>query len=465
MTESTRATSIHKVRRLGVGGKRGPGWEYQRRGRRVRRPDPRRVQHGRVDPSVSGVAGLVPFDAFLRDLGVGRRLAGLFNHLKSSQGLVYSMGSQLQLLIDVAAAGEERVFGVEYLAGDPVFKHLAGGAVPSLDTVYRDLRRFDEGSLEALEGFMAEQGLRVVPTGRCRLHLDLDSSVMPLFGSQEGALPGPNPRYHARPSYHPLLGVIAETGTCVGARLRPGDTSLGENDSPTFVAWIGRLRRHVGPRALLTVRLDAAGDCAELLRSFDAAGVRFLVKLRVTPNVIGALVTQPHWRTVDRDADGKPTRQVATLTFQRESWLALGGGHRVVAIRHNDRESGNQLRLWEDDDLSTQLYITNDWNTPEEDLAEEYNDRAEIEPVIGDLKHALGLGKMPSQDFNANHAAFLLKLLTHNLLRVYASRKARAVAHWRTPWLRRVLILRPGRLLRSGRRWTLRMAPSLIQLE
>ena len=234
-------------------------------------------------------------------------------------------------------------FGVEYLAGDPVFKHLAGGAVPSFDTVYRDLRRFDEGSLEALEGFMAEQGLRVVPTGRCRLHLDLDSSVMPLFGSQEGALPGPNPRYHARPSYHPLLGVIAETGTCVGARLRPGDTSLGENDSPTFVAWIGRLRRHVGPRALLTVRLDAAGDCAELLRSFDAAGVRFLVKLRVTPNVIGALVTQPDWRTVDRDADGKPTRQVATLTFQRENWLALGGGHRVVAIRRNDRESGNPL--------------------------------------------------------------------------------------------------------------------------
>ncbi len=143
MTESTRAASIHKVRRLGVGGKRGPGWEYQRRRRRVRRPDPRRVQRGRVDPTVSAAAGLVPFDGFLRDLGVGGRLARLFNHLKSPRGLVYSMACQLQLLIDVAAAGEERVFGVEYLAGDPVFRHLAGGAVPSLDTVYRDLRRFD----------------------------------------------------------------------------------------------------------------------------------------------------------------------------------------------------------------------------------------------------------------------------------------------------------------------------------
>jgi hypothetical protein len=62
-------------------------------------------------------------------------------------------------------------------------------------------------------------------------------------------------------------------------------------------------------------------------------------------------------------------------------------------------------------------------------------------------------------------AAFLLKLITHNLLRGYARRVAAKVAHWRTPWLRRLLILRPGRLLRSGRRWTLRLAPSLIHIE
>lgn len=94
-----------------------------------------------------------------------------------------------------------------------------------------------------------------MPTGRCRLHLDLDSGVMP-FGAQEGALPGPNPRYRARPSYHPLLGDIAEPGICVGARLCPGDTSLGENDTLTFVAWIG----DGVPRARARAPASGAGE-------------------------------------------------------------------------------------------------------------------------------------------------------------------------------------------------------------
>jgi hypothetical protein len=420
---------------------------------------------GRIDPTVSAVGGLVPFDSFLRELGIGRCMARLFNRLKSPIGQVYPMSAQLQLLVDLAASGEDRVFGLECLAADPVVQHLAGGAIPSLDTVYRDLRRFGEPEVDALEAVMAEHGLAAVAGGRGHIHVDVDTTVEPLFGSQQGALPGPNPHYHARPSYHPVLGVVAETGTCIGACLRPGNTGFGDDDVAVVARWLGRVRQHVGPKKLMTVRMDAAADCAAFLQALDAAGCRFIVKLRATEALIGTLLVHQSWRTVEVDADGKPTCQVATLTFQRGSWLAVGGGFRVVAVRRNDRQSGNQLRLWDDNDLSTQLYVTSDWLAPEEELADEYNGRAEVEPIIGDLKHALGLGKVPSQDFDANHAAFLIKLLTHNLLRRYARRAATKISHWRTPWLRRLLILRPGRLLRSGRRWTLRLALSLLQLE
>jgi hypothetical protein len=39
------------------------------------------------------------------------------------------------------------------------------------------------------------------------IHLDIDTTVTVLFGEQEGALPGPNPRYHGRPSYHPMMST------------------------------------------------------------------------------------------------------------------------------------------------------------------------------------------------------------------------------------------------------------------
>jgi hypothetical protein len=55
-----------------------------------------------------------------------------------------------------------------------------------------------------------------------------------------------------------------------------------------------------------------------------------------------------------------------------------------------------------------------------------------------------------------DHAAFLLKLLAHNLFRWFLATKYAPLASWRTTWARRVTILRPGRLLRSGRRLRLR---------
>jgi hypothetical protein len=36
-------------------------------------------------------------------------------------------------------------------AADPLFVHLAGGSVPSIDILYDDLRRFDAQALEDLE--------------------------------------------------------------------------------------------------------------------------------------------------------------------------------------------------------------------------------------------------------------------------------------------------------------------------
>jgi hypothetical protein len=458
-TETPDATSTHKVRRPSFGCKRAQGHSLQAQGKRVRRPDPARIHLGSPDASLSAVGGLVPFAAFVRARGLDRELHRKFGHMKRGPLVVYPMLAQLRLLIDLALCGEERVFGLEALASDRIFSHLAGGAVPSVDTLYRDLERFedDEEDLACLEQLMAQTGLDAIVPRTLQLHVDVDTTVMPLFGRQQGAHPGPNPHYHGRPSYHPLLAVVAETRTCIGAQLRPGDTGFGGEDVPTIVNWLERLRARLGPKTCVTVRMDAAADCADFLCALDQAGCRFIVKLRCTEDVVGALVQQERWHVVERDLDGEVTRQTAEVRFFRQQWHQHGQGFRVVAMRRNDRQSGNQLRLW-DDDSSVQVYVTNDWLCPIEDLAEEYNDRAEVEPVIGELKHHLGLGKMPSQTFAANHAAMLIKLLPLNLIRAFATHRTPTIAHWRVAWLRRLLILCPARLLRSARRWILRLA-------
>jgi len=401
------------------------------------------------------------FGVFLRGLGVDRALREAFAGLKSREA-IYPMAAQLRMLIDLFIAGEHRVFGLESLAADPLFVHLAGGVVPSLDTVYRDLARFDDASLGKLEAMMAEHGL--APVGRSLkqrvVHLDIDTTVTPIFGDEiEGALPGPNPKYHGRPSHHPVLARIAETDSCVGALLRPGDTAFGAAEVPLVERWIDRTRAAVGASCLMYVRIDGAGDCTDIMEAITKKGAFFLTKAKMTPDLCGVIANHTAWRTVDRDADNKPTRQVATIDFARKGWKDRGLAVRVIVVRSRERESGKHIYLWDDLDYTAQVFLTNDIYSDEDELAYRYDKRAGIEPLIGEWKGAWGIGKVSSENFEANHAALLLKLLSHNLLRRYVQERLPALRSWRAPWIRRAAILVPGRLVRSGRRRSLRMAP------
>jgi hypothetical protein len=404
------------------------------------------------------LGGLVSFNAYTRDQGLPAALRRRFGHLKTGARVVYPMAAQMQLLLDASVAGAQRVFDLEMLAADPLFVHLAGGSVPSIDILYDDLRRFDARALEDLEGLVAEHGLAPVRERRlAELELDIDTTVTPLFGEQEGARPGPNPRYRGRPSYHPILARVAQTGTVIGARLRPGDTGLGALDVEDIEQWLDRTRAAAGKDALITVRIDAGGDCAAILRAIDDKGAWFLVKMKQTPNLIGAVWAASRWTTVDRDAMGEPTRQVAEIDFAREGWPP--GQWRVFAVRTNERRSGKQSCLWDDLDFSVHVFATNDDAHAADDLARRYDDRAGIETVIADLKGGFGIGKVSTDSFDANEAAFLLKVLAFNLLRRWVAARHQAFASWRTPWIRRVCVLVPGRLLRAGGRWELRLAP------
>lgn len=415
---------------------------------------------GKADPSLTGVAGLVAFGVFLRAINVDHDLRERFFRLKAGSSVVYPMETQLRLLIDLFVLGEHRVFGLEAAAADPLFVQLAGGTVPSIDTVYRDLERFGDESLATLDEYVAAHAAAEAKAMRLReAHLDIDTTVEPLFGEHEGGVPGFNPRYRGRPCYHPIVGRIAEVDAIVGASLRPGNTTFGDADAPYVARLVDRTRAAVGRECLLHVRIDGAGDCTAVMRAIADRGAFFLTKARMTPDLCAAVTSVRTWKTVDRDADGKPTRQIAEVDFARDEWSKQDLDLRVIAVRSRDRENGKQIHLWNDLDYTVQVFLSNDRHSDADDVAHRYDKRAGIEPLIAELKGAWGIAKVPSQTFHANHAALLLKMLAYNLLRRFVRAHAPALRTWRAPWIRRAIINVPGRLIRSGRRLSLRMAP------
>lgn len=453
--------STQKVRRPALGVNRARGHEFQLV-RRARRADPRRIRSGKADRNLTGYGGLVDFARFTRSIDFEKHLSAAFADLKLSPWVVYPMGFMMRMMVDLFVMGAARPFELEHAAADPTFRKLAGNLVPSVDVAYDDLRRFDEVHLARLDALVGRQAIEATKPLRLRdANLDIDSTVAPVFGQQvDGAAVGYNPKYRGRPSYHPLLARLAECRVVVGALLRPGNTTFGAEDVPFVCRMIERAKKALLDDATLYVRIDSAGDCAELLLAVHLLKSFFLTKAHQTPDLQMALLTHRAWRTVDRDADGKPTVQIAELDFRRGSWGdAEALPVRVIAVRRTDRERRSPSFLWPEMEWITDVYLTNDLQGDAEDLVERYDHRAGIEPLIGECKTDWNLGAFGIDSFEANAALLNLKVLALNLLRRFASRVAPRQAAWRTVWLRRLLIAIPGRFVRSGRSTTLRLAP------
>jgi hypothetical protein len=180
----------------------------------------------------------------------------------------------------------------------------------------------------------------------------------------------------------------------------------------------------------------------------------FLVKLRMTKALVGTLASVDAWDVVDRDADGEPTRRTAEPTFRRDTWPDRPW--RTVAVR-DERESGKQRILWEDSLDTARAYVTNAPIYTADELARLDDERAGIEPVFADLKGHWTLGAC-AHDFDATEAWRLLKLIAQNALTLDARTRCAPIARWATPSLRAVLLQIPGRIVRSARRLTLKLA-------
>lgn len=439
----------HKVRRDVTGGRRGTGNDGEAVDMGMNEGG---IIYGAPDDNLTSFAGLVPYATFLRAEGVFADLEQ-FDNLKAPNR-VYDVADVLRLVLLSLAAGQTRLFGVEFLAGDSGFRKLSNDCIPGIDTVYRDLARFDEPATKKLSALVVKHGLNAVARSlgnTKRVYLDVDTSVLPVFGSLEGAAVGYNPAYHGRKSFNPIVARVAGIQAVVGGFFRPGDRGLGHQDIDAVLATVRAVRAITGAKVEIVVRVDCGGDFATLLDALAREGVKYLIKARWTDAIVKGLYGAT-WQTVERDALRHATRAITEIVVRPEAWKHLGHQPRVIAMVGEDRR-GRELPLplpGVDVEGATQVFVSNLTDDPES-VAWNYDGRAGIEPMIGELKSDLGLCNMAGLSFAANQAMFLLKLLTFNLMHSYASREFPRVATWGVKWIRRALILVAGRFSTSGR--------------
>jgi hypothetical protein len=378
------------------------------------------------------------------------RLQGaVWRHVRFAQrNNRYSVSESLEALLYPLILGLGRIETTEPLRHNGVFHYLAGlPGYPEATSLRRFLQRFAQEGRSALLR-LHDRWRAAMLAQPPRAIFDLDSTVLTVYGHQERAEVGYNPKKRGRPSYLPLLCFEGRTQDCWEGSYHAGNVYASTVAIPLLERAFAKLPQPVGP---VRVRADTG--------FFDHKIIEFIEGKRGFYAIVARL-TRPlkHRLSGLRYRRVSPGVWAAELRYCPQSWP---GPRRFVVIRRPvPEEPSAQLTLFQMGGYSYQVLVTNLTLTPLR-LWRFYNQRARAELIIRELKDAYALGKIPTKDFAANEAFFQIVLLAYNLLNWF--KRLCAPAHLQRATLQRLrqrLFLVPSQLVRPGGVPTLRLAPS-----
>ncbi len=389
---------------------------------RYRRADLKRRVNGKLDyrfgrQEVTSHAGLELLREYLRRSGFIDLLRGAVG--SSFPTTDFGAVAMLLSLLGLILVGGRRVRHLQNEQGDPIMARFAGlSRLPAPRTVSYWLQCLRKDHVERLSKVNEDLvGALLRRTGRRRLTLDVDGSVISTGSKVEGAFRGYNRQRRGARSYYPITAYEAQEGQIVRLSNRPGNINDGAASVTFLKDLIRQVRDTVGRRRQLELRMDGAFFRRDVLRVLDDSGADYAIKAPFYPwlnlrSVAAEANAGAHWQRVD----GR--------TWAHESRLQVWGQDRRVVLyrRHVAHETGRnfQLDLFHPDDghYEYSAILTNKRLTPR-NLWHFYNGRGSHEKVYGELKTGFAFDCVPSLSEPANAAWQMLSVLAFNLSRAF----------------------------------------------
>lgn len=238
------------------------------------------------------------------------------------------------------------------------------------------------------------------------IHINMDTTVETIYGSQQGGRKGHNPKNRGKKGFRPVLCFIEETREYFAGKLRRGETIGGEE----VAALIHTFRKYL-PGCVKEVILRGDGEFMswEAVKAAREEGFHFIFgNKRSTPPFDPA-----GWYKVGK-RDGVEYNEVM---YRPAGWEEAC---RFVAMRlpkDAPSEGPTQLELLEDGNYKYRVFVT-DLTPPAHQVIEEYDQRADCENLIGEAKRE-GLEAIPSRKFGNNYAYFQIVMLAYNIWRSF----------------------------------------------
>jgi hypothetical protein len=392
--------------------------------------------------------GIYFFREFLRVLQFRDFLAHQLTYPRRNRR--YSLSQMILALVYPLVLGLDRLETASFLRSNGTFQYLTGlQSFPDPQT----LRRF---LLQAPDSFLPQmhrmndrllQNLIHLPDHRSRLIFDLDSSVVTVFGRQEHAEVGYNPRYRGKRSYNPLLCIEANSSYLWDTELRPGNAGTWDGSVELMATCFLNVPRDIRE---LRVRADAGFGFHPVLEILEARATQYAVVARLT-QAFKRLLPGLRYEPVNRQWE------MAEFEHRPLGWPQA---RRFVVARRFIPDGEPQSTLFTLGRYLYRAWVTNMDLTPS-GVWHYYDGRAGMEPRICELREDYALRKIPTALFAANALYLEIVRLAYNL--VTAFQRNCLEESWQSLTLQKLrykLFLLPGELTRPQNRPVLRLRES-----
>lgn len=293
--------------------------------------------------------------------------------------------------------------------------------------------------------------------------LDLDTSVKPLFGHQEGAVLGYNPTKPGRPSHVLHTYFMANTRLVLDVEVRPGNETAAKYLMPGLWRFLDELPAAAWPSFL-------RGDCnfgnERDMHDAETRELPYLFKLRQTRKVqtlIQQLFGRGDWVPAGQGWEGledqlqlmgwTTKRRVIVLRRKLKTAIALAPAKPALAA--------TQLQFIETDEGAVQYeyaVLVTTLSDPVATLAQHYRDRGDAENIYDEQKNQWGWGGYTTHDMKRCQIMAQMMALIYNWWSLYV-RLAIPERHAEAITSRPLLLYGVGQQTRHGGQTLLTITP------
>jgi len=404
------------------------------------------VKHTFSGSNITRFSGLNTISGYMNKQGIIRLIS---SHFPTRRHNATKFGANQILLAIVFASlsGINRICHMANFTGDGLVRVLLNlKKAINENTISVTLKKLGQSGARTLQTLLLDNNSRWLDqTGLESITLDADSTVKPVFGSQQGAAKGYNPTKKNGMSYHPLLVFVSEMKLLYHSWFRTGSAYTSNG----IVDFLHEVRSSL-PGRIKSVffRADSGFFAGELLDILESWGWNYLIKVKLKN--LDSLLYHQNWEPVK----GKDDEWVCHFTYKAKGWSKP---RTLKAIRTVTKEVelsylGQSHKVQE---YEHACYISS-LEYDAHHLHKIYKQRSTSETWIEQVKNHTMAGSTLTDDFWANDILWQLSVFACNLSvmvrtgkKKFLKQEHRTFANW--------FILVPARITRSAKQIELKM--------